>query len=383
MSKSFKVLALLLLIAFPILSSCSIPPDEISPGQPGFQTGSIDGFLRAEGPREWSFPEDFGPHPEFQTEWWYYTGTLQSSDGSQYGYQLTFFRRGLTPQQVKGENLSAWRTTDIFMAHFALADQSKKEHSSFEIFSRGSAGLAGATSNPFQVWTENWMVKEIEDNQFQIKAAKDGVEVDLVLSDIKGKTFHGDQGYSRKGSDPGNASYYFSQTRLSAEGFIRNGSERIAVTGQSWMDHEFSTSALAAGQVGWDWFSIQLSDGSELMVYQIRQEDGSIDPYSSGTFITAEGKTFSLSKDQFNIEIQQSWESPRSGAVYPSAWKIDIPELKINLEVQPYFNDQELLLSFTYWEGAVKITGFSGEIPVTGNGYVELTGYLRAFNLDF
>ena len=383
MNKAFLALALLSIISVPFLSACSISSAEIDPAQPIFETGSNAGFLRAKGPRDWVFPDDYGPHPEFQTEWWYYTGTLQSSDGSQYGYQLTFFRRGLTRPQDRDENLSAWRTTDVYMAHFALSDQSKKEHFSFEIFSRGSAGLAGATSNPFEVWTENWMVKEIDEDLFQIQAEMNDVEVDLVLSNTKGITFHGDQGYSRKGLDPGNASYYFSQSRLSTEGFIRNGDERIAVNGQSWMDHEFSTSALSEGQIGWDWFSIQLDDGSELMVYQIRQEDGSIDPFSSGTLITAEGKSIPLIRDQFVIESLQSWKSPRSGAVYPSAWEISIPDYDINLEVTPYFNDQELLLSFTYWEGAVNVAGFRGDIPVTGKGFVELTGYLRSFILDF
>ncbi len=383
MKKVFIALGILSVISIPFLSSCSNSSVEFGPAQPIFQTGSSAGFLKVEEPRAWVFPDDYGPHPEYQTEWWYYTGTLQSSDGSLYGYQLTFFRRGLVAPQDAEKTLSAWRSTDVFMAHFALSDLSNKNQYSFEIFSRGSAGLAGSISNPFQVWTENWVVKEIGQDQFQLQAEMEGIEVDLVLSDIKGKTFHGDQGYSRKGLDRGNASYYFSQSRLSAEGFIRKGDQRIAVTGQSWMDHEFSTSALSSGQIGWDWFSIQLNDGSELMIYQIRQEDGSIDPFSSGTFITDEGRAIPLLADQFDIEILKNWESPRSGAVYPSAWKIDIPGLNIKLEVIPYFNDQELLLSFTYWEGAVNAVGFIDDLPVRGKGYVELTGYLRAFNLDF
>ncbi len=290
MKKSRITLALLSIITISLISSCSNSSEENGAAQPFLQTGSSDGFLRAEGPREWVFPDDYGPHLEYQTEWWYYTGTLESSDGSQYGYQLTFFRRGLVAPQDAEKTISAWRTTNVYMAHFALSDQSKEEHYSFEVFSRGSAGLAGATSKPFQVWTENWMVKEIDDDQFRLQAEMDGIEVDLFLRDIKGITYQGDQGYSKKGVDPGNASYYFSQTRLATEGFIRNGDQRIAVTGESWMDHEFSTSALSAGQVGWDWFSIQFNEGSELMVYQIRQEDGSIDPFSSGTFIAADGK---------------------------------------------------------------------------------------------
>ncbi len=166
-------------------------------------------------------------------------------------------------------------------------------------------------------------------------------------------------------------------------GTIRLGEKSYQVSGLSWMDHEFSTSALSEGQVGWDWFSIQLDNGSELMVFQIRRQDGSVDPYSSGTLINPDGSAIHLPKESFTIAVEDSWRSPRSRAEYPAQWKVSVPEYGIQLEILPYLADQELNVSFTYWEGAVSVTGQQQGVTVSGNGYIEMTGYAESMEGEF
>ncbi len=341
------------------------------------------GFERAEGSREWSFPRDFGPHPDYQTEWWYYTGNLQSETGGRFGYQLTFFRRALLPEAERQERTSNWATDQVYMAHFALTDISAEEHYAFERFTRGTAGLAGAQADPYQVWLENWEVEQMANGEYQMRAEQNGVGIQLRLKDLKGPIFHGDQGYSQKGPDQGNASYYFSQTRLESEGLIEVDGEAYPVAGLSWMDHEFSTSALSDGQVGWDWFSIQLDNDSELMVFQIRRADGSIDPFSSGTWISPGGKTMHLEQEQFEIQVLDSWLSTTSGGEYPAAWKLVIPSLQLNLDIEPYLLDQEMDVSYAYWEGAVHVSGTAQGQMVSGDGYVEMTGYAASMEGEF
>lgn len=341
------------------------------------------GFQRADGPRAWDFPADFGPHPDFQTEWWYYTGILETGEGRLFGYQLTLFRRGLVPPEERPDRSSDWAADQVYMGHFALSDIQAGTHRSAEIFSRGAAGLAGAQSDPFRAWVEGWTIERTGPGTFRLRAEAEGAAVDLVLEDRKGLTFHGENGYSRKGADPGNASYYFSQTRLAAVGEVISGGERFRVEGQSWMDHEFSTSALAPGQVGWDWFSLQLDDGQELMVFQIRRADGTVSPYSSGTLVGPEGEARTLTGEDFEIEVTDTWTSPRSGAVYPAGWRIRIPAAGLFLEVEPLLEDQEMAVSYRYWEGAVSVRGESAGEPASGRGYVELTGYAGSLEGEF
>jgi predicted secreted hydrolase len=338
------------------------------------------GFQRAESPREWEFPEDFGPHPEFQTEWWYYTGNLESE---RFGYQLTIFRRALLPEQERPTRDSAWAADQIYMGHFALSDINAREHHAFERFSRGAAGLAGAQGDPYQVWLEDWQISQIGEDRYRLSAEQDGIAIDLVLEDLKGPILHGDQGYSQKGPDKGNASYYYSQTRLETTGTVQTNNSSYQVSGFSWKDHEFSTSALSEGQVGWDWFSIQLDDGSELMVFQIRGEDGSIDPFSSGTWISPNGETRSLGREQFVIQVEDTWRSPISGGEYPSRWTLAIPGQDLQLQIIPYLADQEMKVSYNYWEGAVQVEGTSGGDSLRGSGYVEMTGYAGSFEGEF
>ena len=207
--------------------------------------------------------------------------------------------------------------------------------------------------------------------------------VELTLLDEKGITLQGIDGYSQKGPDAGNASYYFSQTRLISDGIVKIKENTYQVSGLSWMDHEFSTSALSDGQVGWDWFSLQLDEGTDLMVFQIRKDDGSIDPFSSGTVIDDEGVPTHISQDQFEIQVTDTWKSPHSGAVYPSAWTVTIPSVELVLYVQPYMADQEMNLSYSYWEGAVRVNGTLEGKTVSGSGYVELTGYAASMENEF
>ena len=342
------------------------------------------GFDRALGPVPFSFPLDYGPHLDFQTEWWYYTGNLQTASGAHFGFELTFFRRALLPPNERQTRTSDMATDQVYMAHFALTDVQAKNFYYQEHFSRGAAGLAGATGLPaFKVWLDNWQVAQTADTSYHLKAASGDFAVDLDLKDLKGPVLQGDRGFSQKGSGAGDASYYFSQTRLQTSGTIRVRNVPSTVDGFSWMDHEYSTSALSAGQVGWNWFALQLDDGSELTVYTIRRSDGSIDPYSRGMIVHKDGTTVSLTAKDFKIQTNATWKSLGSKAVYPAQWTVEVPGENLLLNVTPYIQDQELRVSFIYWEGAVKIEGNLDGVQVSGSGYVELTGYAQSLEGQF
>ena len=347
------------------------------------------GFARAEGTQPLVFPADHGPHDDFQTEWWYYTGNLTAKTGEHYGYQLTFFRRALAPPDQRPARDSAWAADQVYLAHLALTDVSGGKHYSFEKLARGAAGLAGAEVEPFRVWLEDWSVAGPSAGQTRLRAAaKDATSgldfsLDLNLADRKGPILQGDQGYSRKGPEPGNASYYVSLPRIATEGTVMVGGEAFTVDGLSWMDHEWSTSALGAEQAGWDWFSIQLDDNTELMLFQLRRADGTVDGFSSGTLIAADGSTRTLGSDDFSIKITDRWRSPHTGAEYPAGWILSVPSEDLRLTLAPWLADQEMDVSYTYWEGAVRAAGTRGAKPVAGNGYVELTGYAGSMQGQF
>jgi predicted secreted hydrolase len=355
----------------------------------------IRGFAHADGMRKFNFPEDHGAHDGYQTEWWYYTGNLDTSSGRHFGFQLTLFRRALLPENLMPTRNSKWATNQVFMAHFALTDVDGRSYRSFERFSRGSMGLAGAQAKPFKLWLDDWEVLELAHPDYvclnpqsvpcayQISAEQDDIQLELELIDRKGPKLQGDQGLSRKGENKGQASYYYSLPRLEAKGTITLQGQIFQVNGWSWMDHEFSTNALHNDQIGWDWFSMQLDDGRELMVYQIRRADGNIDPFSSGTLINSDGTTTHLKQHDFQVIVAKNWTSPHSGAEYPAEWTIRIPEYQLILNLIPYLADQELNLSYDYWEGAVRIEGeYKGQV-VKGNGYVELTGYSGSMGGQF
>jgi predicted secreted hydrolase len=379
------VAAVVFLVASGLLLALVKPtqPDGIQSQVAGIPI-SHEGFRRAEPDQTFTFPQDHGPHPEYQTEWWYYTGNLTANGGERFGYQLTFFRRALIPAEQRQERQSAWAADQVYLAHFTLTDVDGRKFKAFEKLSRGAAGIAGAKGKPFyQVWIENWSVEQIDSERYRMRASAGDAALDLLLVDRKGPSLQGENGYSQKGPEPGNASYYYSLSRLETTGQIRINQTMYDVEGYSWMDHEFSTSALSEGQVGWDWFALQLDDDSELMVYTIRQEDGSIDPYSRGTLILPDGELRHFNQSDFSISVTDTWRSPHSGAIYPAAWTIEVPSADIRLEVRPLINDQELNLSFVYWEGAVEISGEHAGQKVTGRGYVELTGYAQSMQGQF
>jgi predicted secreted hydrolase len=341
------------------------------------------GYRRAEGPMPLTFPGDHGPHPDYQVEWWYYTGNLDATGGQHMGYQLTFFRRALVPPAGRAERPSAWATDQVYMAHLAVTDVAGGRYYAFERFARQGAGLAGARYLPYSVWLEDWRAEEVEPGVVRLRAAQDDVALDLLLVDEMGPVLHGAEGYSPKGSEPGNASYYYSLTHLETSGRVQVGNRAYTVAGLSWMDHEWSTSSLGSDQVGWDWFSLQLDDGSALMAFQLRREDGSIDPYSSGTFVTPDGTTRHLAAGELQIRVEDTWRSPETSAVYPARWSVSVPALELQVEIDPYLAAQELVVSYAYWEGAVRIEGQRGGQPLNGSGYVELTGYAGSMRGQF
>ena len=338
---------------------------------------STDGFARAMEPREFVFPRDHGPHPEFKTEWWYYTGNLATRQGRRFGYQLTFFRIGLHPEPV--ERPSAWAANQIYMAHFAVTDPQESRFRYDERFSRAAQGLAGAQAAPFRVWLDHWLAEGAGETALpmHLYATGGGVGIDLLLDSAKRPVLQGDGGLSQKSAEPGNASYYYSLTRMPTRGIIHIDEERYEVVGHSWLDREWSTSALGENQVGWDWFSLQLDDGRELMYYQLRRTDGRADPLSSGVLVAPDGAVRRLLPRDLEIEVLGNWVSPHSGARYPVRWRLRLPHQGLNLTIAPLMVDQELQTTVRYWEGAVAVQGTDQNGSVGGLGYVELTGYAK------
>jgi predicted secreted hydrolase len=381
-SSSLKQWKGLFILALLLLSACQNNSPTVS-SQLVAAAMPASGFTRAEGPATFSFPEDHGAHPDYQTEWWYYTGNLETEAGRHFGYQLTFFRRALLPASERPPRESAWATDNVYMGHFALTNVGGRDFRFFERFARGSAGLAGVATDPFTVWLEDWRVEEIEPGLYRLQVSQDQLALELTLVDTKGPVLQGDQGYSQKGPEPGNASYYYSLTRLNSSGTVRVNEQSFQVSGESWMDHEYSTGALSQGQIGWDWFSIHLDDGSEVMFFQIRREDGTVDQFSGGSWIAAGGSVTRLARQDFRIEIEDTWRSPRSGATYPSRWTIRVPKLQLTLSLEPFLDDQELSVSYVYWEGAVRVSGSRSGLGLNGQGYVEMTGYAGSMQGQF
>jgi predicted secreted hydrolase len=334
------------------------------------------GFARAIGPRAFSFPADHGAHPDFRSEWWYFTGNLAAEDGRHFGFQLTFFRVALSPDATPRE--SAWATNQAWMAHFTLTDTEGRRFHAAERLARGALGLAGAEASTFRVWVDDWEAASrapADAFPLRLRASDGDVAVELVLSSTKPRVLQGEQGWDRKGPEPGNASYYYAYTRLAAEGSVRTRDVRFEVTGTAWMDREWSTSALGADLEGWDWLSLQLSDGRDLMLYRLRRKDGSAGAFSKGALILPDGSRIALSVHEFALEPRRWWTSPATGVRYPVAWSVEIPSQGLSLDVEPRIDDQELDLSVRYWEGAVIARGRAGAGTVTGQGYLEVAGY--------
>ena len=345
-----------------LTSAFCLLPSAFQPALPGY---------------EFSFPRDHGSHDDYKTEWWYYTGHLRTDKGHRYGFEVTFFRVGIVPPE--GESQSRWDLRNLALAHFAITDVDRQRFRYAEKLNRASPFTASAASDFLDVFNEGWRATTLQDGSWHIVAFNGGQAVDLVMRSRKPPAIHGENGVSVKAEGVGYASHYYSMTRLEVTGTV-NGQR---CRGTAWMDHEFGSSKLREDQQGWDWFSIQFDNDSELMLYQIRQRDGKPDPASSGSLITSDGGVIHIRRDQMRIESIDRWHSSRSGATYPMGWRISVPTFGIRVELQPVMRNQELITrsstNVTYWEGAVDVTGSFGNNVVSGVGYVELTGYDRAF----
>jgi len=340
--------------------------------------GDASGFARAGAPHAFSFPADLGPHPDFRTEWWYYTGNLESAAGRHFGFQLTFFRTALAPPAVgDAATGSAWSTRQLYVAHFAVTDTAGRRFHAWSRLERAALGLAGARPHPFRVWLDDWSAESDGPDgvPVRLRAAEGSITIDLTLASDRPVVLQGDHGLSQKGPEPGNASYYYSRTRMTARGTVRAGAEAVPVVGLAWMDREWSTSALGPDLVGWDWIALQLDDGRDVMVYRLRRRDGGTDPHSAGALVSAAGATRALAPAEVTLDALDHWTSPRSRVRYPSRWRLAMPGAGLNLVITPRLADQELIVGTRYWEGAVRVEGTAAGRPIGGRGYVELVGY--------
>jgi len=330
----------------------------------------------------YEFPRDYFNHSDFQTEWWYYTGNLKSANGHRFGFELTFFRQGANRNPAK---TSTWDVRDIYVAHLALSDLDGGKFYHAERTNRSGPGVAAVDGSLGRIWNGNWQIQWRGDDQ-ELAAVDERFQLHLILHPEKPPIIHGENGVSQKAEGPGHASYYISLTRLATSGTIELGGQKTEVTGSSWMDHEFFTQQLTSGQTGWDWLSLQLADNTELMLFHIRRADGSIDAYSSGTYVDARGKTMHLRSADFTLlPLGEIWTSPQTGGRYPIHWKIEIPELKIDLEVKTPLASQELAGKTAavpnYWEGAISLNGRRDQQTLGGVGYLEMIGYDRPVQL--
>ncbi|WP_455207322.1 lipocalin-like domain-containing protein [Kaarinaea lacus] len=397
----------MLLVAVVLLTGCNrsseLPPrDAISLGE-AFSNDSSGNFARAFREHNFNFPRDHAAHPDYRQEWWYFTGNVQSTQGHRYGYELTIFRFALNPpkREIVTSNItissgsglpvnaSSWRANHIYMAHLAVTDIDNNKFYYAEQYSRDAMGLAGAgiyyrdrlegDSTQLKVWLNDWAIESAGDTVFPIhlNAKADEFSISLVLNMTKPVVLQGDNGLSIKGDKPGNASYYYSITRMATVGSVITGNQKASVSGFSWFDREWSTSQLEPGQEGWDWFALQLDDNRDIMIYSLRREGGSLDLKSAGIIVEEDGKSRRLAANEFNIEVLREWRSSHSNVTYPSGWKINIPSESLELQVTPAVEDQELNTTIRYWEGAVKVSGKykTNNVIVAGKGYVELVGY--------
>lgn len=326
----------------------------------------------------YAFPRDHFEHPDFRTEWWYYTGNLRDPAGKRFGFELVFFRQGRRSLPV--ENRSAWRVDDLYLAHLALTDIDGGRFYSEERLNRAGPGLAGASFERQRVWNGNWSAQWDGERQ-TLDAVGSAFRFHLALAPATPPVIHGIGGVSQKAAGAGKASHYVSFPKLEAAGSVELGNARYSVTGTAWMDHEWFTHQLDASQVGWDWFSVQLDDGRELMLFELRTKSGAIDANSSGTYIDARGAAHHLTAAAFSLRPERYWISPKTKTRYPVSWRIAVPSLALNLRCDAALDGQELAAAGAggpaYWEGAVRYSGSAG-----GVGYLEMTGYDKPVHLE-
>lgn len=345
-------------------------------------TAVTGGFTNANQPWTFRFPRDHAAHDGFQSEWWYYTGHLRADDGRRFGYELTFFRIGLRPGHLKvAPGQSRWRGNQLYPAHLAITDERGKTFVYYERFARSALGAGSASTTHLDVRVDDWSLRGTA--PFLLHARAGGTTIDLSQTAEKPPAIHGHNGISKKGACATCASHYYSMTRLKTTGTLIFGGTTMRVDGTSWMDHEFGSDELQRTQSGWDWFSIQLDDDREFMLYLLRQKDGSITPESSGSIVDRAGHVTYLPRSAFVVDATGSWTSPHTKGVYPSGWRVRVPSANVDITLTPALLDQELANTaggVSYWEGAVGATDTASRRPL-GAGYVELTGYAGAISL--
>jgi predicted secreted hydrolase len=358
-------------------------------------------YRQAQPGYRYEFPRDHFDHPEFQTEWWYYTGNLRAGDGHRFGFELTFFRQAVNRTPRPGE--SPWAVHDVYLAHLALSDLDGGTFLHEERVNRAGPGLAGIDAGSGVIWNGNWRVRMKSEAPGpaargeasaphsmrraaltqSLEAVTDRLALHLSLDSSKPPVIIVVNGVSQKAAGPGQASHYISLTRLLASGRVEVGGRSYDVEGSAWMDHEFFTNQLGRDQRGWDWLSLQLDDGSDLMVYRLRRSDGSADPFSAGTLVSKDGVSTHLAAMDFSmVATGERWTSPQTKATYPISWRVSLPSRGLELEVRTPLPSQELSggtgWTPTYWEGAVTASSRVNGKPITGVGYLELTGYDKA-----
>jgi predicted secreted hydrolase len=354
-------------------------------------------WLPAEPGYSYEFPRDHRPHPGFKTEWWYFTGNVRDDAGRRFGYQVTFFRQGLRRPSGQAGGQSRFIVDDLKFAHFTVTDVASGRFHFQQRLSRGAFGEAGflpVAASPVSplAWIDDWTLTRPElsavpgspvpassPGGFTLAARTAEAAIAFTLADGKPWTIHGTRGISQKADGPGHASHYYSGTRMPTRGQLTVGGRTHEVRGESWFDHEWATNQLTAEQVGWDWFSLQFDDGTELMLYALRLRDGTLDPNSSATFTAADGTTRHLTRDQLTLRPISWWKSKATGGQYPIAWELSIPSLDLTARVTTPVENQELvLLPIAYWEGLIDVRGTRAGQPIAGHGYLELTGYAGA-----
>jgi predicted secreted hydrolase len=368
-------------------------------GTPRPASEDSSSYAQALVPVPLEFPRDQGPHPDFRQEWWYLTGNLDSAQGERFGFELTIFRLALAPGDAASHAVSsasntssAWRTRQIYLGHFAVTDVARQRFRFATKLSRGALQLAGAQVDPFRVWVHDWQISGVatpgklaapapgathstaEDATWRVQAGGRGYALSLRARPLMAPVLNGQQGLSRKSGEPGNATYYYSIPRVSVQGTLVRDGRPLRVHGLAWLDREWGSGSLGPQETGWDWFGLQLGDGSCLMFYSLRDRDGAEDPYSAGTWVDSRGHARPLSRADVHIEVLGHWTDAR-GARYPSRWRLVLPTLGLDINVHPVLADQELVTSPRYWEGAVDVAGTRAGRSLTGRGYVELVGY--------
>ncbi len=324
----------------------------------------------------YEFPRDHHAHPEYKTEWWYFTGNLSDTNGRRFGYQLTFFRHGIRPPSERSADVSRFVVNDLKFAHFTITEIAGGRFHFQQKTSRGAFGEAGFDEGDRLAWIDSWTLEMGENGAFHLRADDHGNAIDLRLVSRTPPIIHGEGGVSQKAAGAGHASYYYSLPRLTTEGELRLDGKTMRMSGESWFDHEWATNQLAPDQVGWDWLSVQLDDGGALMLYRMRLANGAVDPTSSGTLIAPDGTATHLPNSAVQMTPRSSWKSEKTGAKYPIAWRVNIAPMDLHLEVRAALENQELaLLPLAYWEGAITVEGTRAGKPIKGRGYLELTGY--------